>query len=200
MAFRPAQPVSPRSNGGSTQVRDDVRREKVRSEERRILFERRTRELNGRGANGGKQPERTAWQNRVRMDRPRPDDLKNLNCVFTRVHWQQDRRVLDYCDRHGIFIQSEVPTWGPEYVQGDERRTGRGYSCKMDSGTACSEMIARDRNHPCDLSRGAYAMRSTAKIRPLTTFAQAHARRDQRVWIRGDCCSYASNISVAVDP
>ncbi|MGA7411048.1 MAG: sugar-binding domain-containing protein, partial [Bryobacteraceae bacterium] len=39
-------------------------------------------------------------------------DLRNLNCIFTRVHWQQDRRVLDYCDRHGILIQTEVPTWG----------------------------------------------------------------------------------------
>lgn len=42
------------------------------------------------------------------------NDLKELNCVFTRVHWQQDRRVLDYCDRHGILMQEEVPAWGPE--------------------------------------------------------------------------------------
>jgi beta-glucuronidase len=35
--------------------------------------------------------------------------MKELNCVFTRVHWPQDRRVLDYCDRHGILIQMEVP-------------------------------------------------------------------------------------------
>jgi len=46
------------------------------------------------------------------------DDLKQLNCVFTRVHWQQDRRVLEYCDRHGILIQTEVPTWGPDTFQG----------------------------------------------------------------------------------
>ena len=37
------------------------------------------------------------------------DDLKHLNCVFTRVHWPQDTRVLDYCDRHGILMQSEIP-------------------------------------------------------------------------------------------
>ena len=37
-------------------------------------------------------------------------DLKNLNCVYTRVHWPQDRRVLDWCDENGIFIQTEVPT------------------------------------------------------------------------------------------
>jgi beta-galactosidase len=40
-------------------------------------------------------------------------DLKNLNCVFTRVHWPQDKRVLDYCDRHGIFIQTEEQPGGP---------------------------------------------------------------------------------------
>jgi len=40
------------------------------------------------------------------------DDLKHLNCVFTRVHWPQDKRVLDYCDQHGILMQSEIPAWG----------------------------------------------------------------------------------------
>src|SRR5262249_19989870 len=40
------------------------------------------------------------------------NDLKHLNCVFTRVHWPQDTRVLDYCDRHGILVQSEIPAWG----------------------------------------------------------------------------------------
>jgi beta-galactosidase len=44
-------------------------------------------------------------------------DLKYLNCVFTRVHWPQDKRVLDYCDGHGILIQTEVPTWGTGYVR-----------------------------------------------------------------------------------
>jgi beta-galactosidase len=39
-------------------------------------------------------------------------DMKYLNCIFTRVHWPQDKRVLDYCERHGILMQTEVPTWG----------------------------------------------------------------------------------------
>jgi beta-glucuronidase len=56
------------------------------------------------------------------------DDLKHLNCVFTRVHWQQDRRVLDYCDRHGILIQTE--DLGSEHIQRNGRRTRRGYSRK----------------------------------------------------------------------
>ena len=34
-------------------------------------------------------------------------DMKHLNCIFTRVHWPQDKRVLDYCDRHGILMQTE---------------------------------------------------------------------------------------------
>ncbi len=45
-------------------------------------------------------------------------DLKHLNCVFTRVHWPQDKRVLDYCDRHGILMQTEVPAWGPDTFAG----------------------------------------------------------------------------------
>ena len=80
------------------------------------------------------------------------DDLKELNCVYTRVHWQQDRRVLDYCDRHGILIQTEVPTWGCD--------TFRGMGAEPDADIMQNgleqlrEMIARDRNHPCVFSWG----------------------------------------------
>jgi beta-galactosidase len=74
------------------------------------------------------------------------DDLKNLNCVFTRVHWQQDRRVLDYCDRHGILMQSEVPCWGPNTFKGMGERPDADI---MENGLEqLREMIARDRNHP----------------------------------------------------
>ena len=73
-------------------------------------------------------------------------DLRNLNCIFTRVHWQQDRRVLDYCDRHGILIQTEVPTWGGDTFK------NMGATCDrdlMENGLEqLREMIARDRNHP----------------------------------------------------
>ena len=80
------------------------------------------------------------------------DDLKELNCVFTRVHWQQDRRVMDYCDRHGILIQVEVPTWGP----GTFGNLGAG---ELEAITAnglaqLGEMIGRERNHPCVFSWG----------------------------------------------
>ena len=79
-------------------------------------------------------------------------DMKELNCIYTRVHWQQDRRVLDYCDRHGIPIQTEVPIWG-----GD---TFRGMGAEPDADIMQNgleqlrETIARDRNHPCIFSWG----------------------------------------------
>jgi beta-galactosidase len=74
------------------------------------------------------------------------NDMKELNCVFTRVHWQQDRRVLEYCDRKGILIQEEVPTWGPETFKGMK---GEPSPEIMQNGLdQLREMIDRDRNHP----------------------------------------------------
>lgn len=73
-------------------------------------------------------------------------DLQHLNCVFTRVHWQQDRRVIDYCDRHGILIQTEVPTWGSDTFKGMEAEPDADI---MQNGIdQLREMIARDGNHP----------------------------------------------------
>ena len=75
------------------------------------------------------------------------DDLKYLNCVFTRVHWPQDKRVLDYCDEHGILIQTEVPAWGPNTFAG---MTDEPSQDILESGIEqLHEMVARDRNHPC---------------------------------------------------
>ncbi len=73
-------------------------------------------------------------------------DMKELNCVFTRVHWPQDRRVLDYCDRHGILIQVEVPGWGPRTFQGMGSRPD--YELLENGLEQLREMIGRDRNHP----------------------------------------------------
>ena len=79
------------------------------------------------------------------------DDLKNLNCVLSRVHWQQDRRVLDYCDRHGILLQSEIPAWGYETF-GDD--THPQPAILQNGLEQLREMIDRDRNHPCIISWG----------------------------------------------
>ncbi len=79
-------------------------------------------------------------------------DMKDLNCVYTRVHWQQDRRVLDWCDRHGILMQTEVPTWGGATFKG---MTGDPSPEIMNNGLEqLREMIERDRNHPCIFSWG----------------------------------------------
>ncbi|MGH8264354.1 MAG: glycoside hydrolase family 2 protein, partial [Steroidobacteraceae bacterium] len=80
------------------------------------------------------------------------DDLKNLNCVLTRVHWQQDRRVLDYCDRHGILLQSEIPAWGYETFQGMGPHP---LPELMQNGLEqLQEMVERDRNHPAIIAWG----------------------------------------------
>jgi beta-glucuronidase len=74
------------------------------------------------------------------------DELKRLNCHFTRVHWPQDRRVLDYCDRHGILMQSEIPAWGYDTFAGMSTDPD---GAIVENGLAqLREMIARDRNHP----------------------------------------------------
>lgn len=79
-------------------------------------------------------------------------DMQELNCVYTRVHWPQDRRVLDYCDRNGILIQTEVPAWGPRTFENLTEKTSVEIT---DNGLAqLREMIAEARNHPCIFSWG----------------------------------------------
>ncbi len=79
-------------------------------------------------------------------------DMRELNCIYTRVHWPQDRRVLDWCDRHGMLIQTEVPTWGPNTFQGMEREPSTDI---LNNGLEqLREMIERDCNHPCIFSWG----------------------------------------------
>jgi beta-galactosidase len=79
-------------------------------------------------------------------------DLKALNCVYTRVHWPQDRRTLDWCDRNGILIQTEVPTWGSGTFRGMRDEPDAGL---MNNGLEqLREMIESDRNHPCIFSWG----------------------------------------------
>ena len=79
-------------------------------------------------------------------------DMKDLNCVFSRVHWPQDRRILDFCDEHGILMQEEVPAWGPSTF---ENASSELLSQLTANGIEqLNEMIARDRNHPCIVSWG----------------------------------------------
>jgi len=66
-------------------------------------------------------------------------DLKRLNTVITRFHWQQADAIYDFCDREGILVQEEVPAWGPKTMKGD---LGRVQESQM------REMILAHYNHP----------------------------------------------------
>ncbi len=46
-------------------------------------------------------------------------DMKRLNCILSRFHWQQDDAVFEFCDRNGMLLQEEIPAWGPKTMDGD---------------------------------------------------------------------------------
>jgi beta-galactosidase len=116
------------------------------------------------------------------------DDLKNLNCALTRVHWQQDRRVLDYCDTHGILLQSEVPAWGYDTFGKDAHPL----PAIMQNGLEqLQEMIERDRNHPSIISWG-LCNEIDGQNPPAYEFAQRLYAEAKKLDPRR-LCSYASN-------
>jgi len=117
------------------------------------------------------------------------DDLKQLNCVFTRVHWQQDRRVMDYCDRKGILVQVEVPAWGPDTFR-DLKAEAFG-DVAANGLEQLRAMIRRERNHPCVFSWGL-----GNEVDGQNPVAQEFVRRMLHEARRLDplrLCSYASN-------
>lgn len=67
--------------------------------------------------------------------------LKESNCVYTRFHWQQDDWVYDWCDRHGMLIQEEVPFWG-------RGPSVAGPVQKAVFEQQIVEMVTAHRNHP----------------------------------------------------
>ena len=116
-------------------------------------------------------------------------DMKELNAVFSRVHWQQDRRVLDYCDRHGIFMQVEIPSWGAETFAD---MSGEPAPEIMENGLEqLREMIHRDRNHPCILSWG-LCNEVNGQNPPAHQFARRLYAEAKRL-DPSRLCSYASN-------
>ncbi len=117
------------------------------------------------------------------------DDLKELNCVFTRVHWPQDRRVLDYCDRHGILIQVEVPTWGGDTFKGMAERPSD--DILTNGLEQLREMIGRDRNHPCVFSWG--LCNEVGGQDPAARSFVREMLREAKHLDPGRLCSYASN-------
>lgn len=116
-------------------------------------------------------------------------DMKNLNCVFTRVHWPQDKRVLDYCDRQGILLQTEVPAWGPDTFAGMSAEPEREI---LENGLQqLREMIARDRNHPSVVVWG-LCNEIGGQNPPAYQFAKSLLEEAKRL-DPNRLCSYASN-------
>jgi beta-galactosidase len=116
-------------------------------------------------------------------------DLKHLNCVFTRTHWPQDRRVLDYCDRHGILAQCEVPAWGADTFA---KMGAEPDADIMENGLEqLREMIARDRNHPSVVVWG-LCNEIWGQNPPAYHFAQRLLQEAKKLDPHR-LCSYASN-------
>lgn len=73
--------------------------------------------------------------------------LKESNCVFTRFHWQQDDWVYDWCDRHGMLVQEEIPFWGREPEKAGEQQW-KVFSQQI------GEMVNAHGNHPSIIAWG----------------------------------------------
>ncbi|MGP0020548.1 MAG: glycoside hydrolase family 2 protein [Candidatus Sulfotelmatobacter sp.] len=116
-------------------------------------------------------------------------DMKHLNCIFTRVHWPQDKRVLDYCDRHGILMQTEVPAWGPDTFGG--MTTEPDADIMENALEQLREMIARDFNHPSVVVWG-LCNEIEGQNSPAYQFAKRLLEEAKRL-DPGRLCSYASN-------
>lgn len=72
--------------------------------------------------------------------------MKELNCVITRFHWQQDSRLLDLMDENGILAQEEIPWWqAPGNLSPELEVLAKKH---------VDQMIERDLNHPCVFSWG----------------------------------------------
>jgi beta-galactosidase len=72
--------------------------------------------------------------------------MKDVNAIFSRVHFQQDDSFYDFCDRNGILLQEEIPLWGAETPVND---TIRAIANKQ-----LGEMIRNHYNHPCIFAWG----------------------------------------------
>jgi beta-galactosidase len=116
-------------------------------------------------------------------------DMKLLNCIFTRVHWPQDQRVLDYCDRHGILMQAEVPAWGYDTFQG--MGAGPDADIMQNGLEQLQEMVARDRNHPSVVVWG-LCNEIAGQNPPAYQFAKRMLEEAKQL-DPGRLCSYASN-------
>lgn len=67
-------------------------------------------------------------------------DMKELNSVITRFHWQQDRSVFEFMDREGMLVQEEIPAWGEEELPNEDSASTQKQQTQA--------MISAHYNHP----------------------------------------------------
>jgi beta-galactosidase len=67
--------------------------------------------------------------------------IKEVNCVLTRFHWQQDEAIFDWCDRNGILVQEEISVWGNMMPPWND-------TILQISQNQIDEMMAEHFNHP----------------------------------------------------
>lgn len=82
----------------------------------------------------------------IEVQRKAVELMKNLNCVISRFHWQQDTRILDFMDEQGILVQEEIPWWQAPGNLTPEMEALAKHHIDL--------MIERDLNHPCIFSWG----------------------------------------------
>jgi len=116
-------------------------------------------------------------------------DMQNLNCVFTRVHWMQDRRLLDWCDRHGMLVQLEVPTWGGDTFRNMSPELEQ--ALQQNGLEQLSAMIAQNRHHPCVVAWG-LCNEIDGQNPPAAQFARNMLAEAKRL-DPSRPCTYASN-------
>ena len=114
--------------------------------------------------------------------------LKESNSVLTRFHWQQDDWVYDWCDRHGLMVQEEVPFWGKQ-PEGDPE------ALWPVARRQIVEMIAAHRHHPSVIAWGV-GNELSAQTGPVRRYirravALAHALDGSRM------ANYVSNTAFA---
>ena len=73
--------------------------------------------------------------------------MKEVNCIFSRVHFQQDDVFYDFCNRNGILVQEEIPLWGPETPAGND-------TVESIALQQLREMISNHYNHPSIMTWG----------------------------------------------
>ena len=98
--------------------------------------------------------------------------MKDVNCIFSRVHFQQDDVFFDFCDRNGILVQEEVPLWGGDTPSND--------TILSIASSQLEAMISNHYNHPSIITWGVgneLRGQDTAMkrfIQQLITSARAH--------------------------